>query len=100
MYLGCRLHGSYQALEAGYAIDALVDFTGGIGEFVDLRRETQTHKLQKRVARLHRMDSFLCAAIEVGDKNYMYRNYSRKISIVMLLLVIIKTNITNITYWR
>lgn len=28
----CRLHGSYEALEGGQAMDALVDLTGGLAE--------------------------------------------------------------------
>ena len=60
------MHGSYQALELGFAIDALVDFTGGIGELIDLNQEEDVNKLQKRLLKLQKMDSFLCAAIEVS----------------------------------
>ena len=33
-----RLHGSYEALVGGWTEDALVDFTGGIGSRINLRK--------------------------------------------------------------
>ena len=62
-----RLHGSYQALEGGYAHDALVDFTGGIGEFFDLRSENvDVESIFPKMRRtFNNMNSLICAAIEV-----------------------------------
>lgn len=48
-----RLAGSYEALEAGNPADALVDFTGGVSETVDLVKGNYANDLEKRKA-LHR----------------------------------------------
>ena len=34
-----RLHGSYEALDAGNLSDALVDFTGGVSELIALEAD-------------------------------------------------------------
>ena len=34
-----RLHGSYEALDAGNLSDALVDFTGGVSELITLEAD-------------------------------------------------------------
>ena len=36
--LPCRLYGDYESLINGYAADALVDFTGGVPESLDLTK--------------------------------------------------------------
>ena len=48
-----RLAGSYEALEAGNPADALVDFTGGVSETIDLVKGNYANDLEKRKA-LHR----------------------------------------------
>ena len=35
-----RLHGSYECLDGGNLSDALVDFTGGVAELIQLVSET------------------------------------------------------------
>ena len=60
-----RLNGSYQAIEIGYSTDALVDFTGGIGEFLDLKDIKCKEKLFKNMRRIFTKNSFLCSAVEV-----------------------------------
>ncbi len=35
----CRLAGSYEALAGGRTADALVDFTGGVSETIDVHEE-------------------------------------------------------------
>ena len=43
-----RLSGSYEALEAGNPADALVDFTGGVSESIDLVKGDYKSDLEKR----------------------------------------------------
>jgi hypothetical protein len=38
-YFICRLNGSYAALDGGNLADALVDFTGGVAEMIQLKSE-------------------------------------------------------------
>ena len=45
------MFGSYEALESGLINDALVDFTGGIGYYVDLKRKRELP--EDLFARLH-----------------------------------------------
>ena len=50
-----RLFGSYEALEGGFTVDALVDLTGGIGYRINL---TKKHKLPRDLfAELQLVDS-------------------------------------------
>lgn len=48
-----RLAGSYEALEAGNPADALVDFTGGVSETIDLVKGNYASDIEKRKA-LHK----------------------------------------------
>jgi len=43
-----KLAGSYEALEAGNPADALVDFTGGVSETIDLVKGNYINELEKR----------------------------------------------------
>ena len=47
-YLLYRLAGSYEALEAGNPAEALVDFTGGVSEYIDLVSGNYANDLEKR----------------------------------------------------
>ena len=60
------MHGSYQALSGGYGHEALVDFTGGIGEFIDLTGNPNGEKLAKYLGRTHRRKTLIVASIEVS----------------------------------
>nr|CAD7591791.1 unnamed protein product [Timema genevievae] len=67
-----RLHGSYESLEGGHLCDALVDFTGGVSETLDLRAEDYSGNEEKRS---HLFDSLhtemnnhslICATVTVN----------------------------------
>ena len=60
-----RVFGSYQALESGSCYEALVDFTGGIGEELNLADYPLPGglKLFPRLKRLAKRNTLLCAAI-------------------------------------
>ena len=62
-----RLAGSYEALEAGSTADALVDFTGGVSESVNLKDGGYSEDLDKRMDLFKVMlramkDNSLCSA--------------------------------------
>lgn len=67
-----RLAGSYEALEAGNTADALVDFTGGVCESVNLKDGGYGQDVEKRqtlfksMARAMREKSFISASIRVS----------------------------------
>ena len=81
-----RLHKSYQALANGFSQDALVDMTGGIGEFIDLNGSIAVKKAEsedviprnrnrlfKRLKKLMRKQcSFLCATIDVSNFKLLF----------------------------
>ena len=56
----CRLHGSYQALRGGYSQDALVDFSGGIGEILPIKPKTDMSEQFKLISKLIERNSILC----------------------------------------
>ncbi len=67
LFYSCRIHGSYQALESGYSHDALVDFTGGIGEFITIKDYAENPtRLFKLLLRTYNMNSLLCCNIGVS----------------------------------
>ncbi len=81
-----RLHGCYLALHEGFSQDALVDFTGGIGEFIDLtgrvgvraedesERDNNIQRLYRRLKRLERKGcSLICSAIQAPDSTVKLR---------------------------
>ena len=43
-----RLAGSYEALEAGNPAEALVDFTGGVSEYIDIVAGNYANDLERR----------------------------------------------------
>lgn len=46
-----RLHGSYEALGGGHALEALVDLTGSIAEKMDLTPETPFELISEAIER-------------------------------------------------
>ena len=69
-----RMAGSYEALEAGNTGDALVDFTGGVCESIDLKNGGYIEDLDKRMTlfksmeRAMREKSLISASIRVSGK--------------------------------
>ena len=74
-----RLAGSYEALEAGNTADALVDFTGGVCESVNLKDGGYSQDVEKRqtlfksMERAMREKSLISASIRVST---MYKLYT------------------------
>ncbi|PSN42970.1 Calpain-5 [Blattella germanica] len=68
-----KLHGSYEALEDGHLADALVDFTGGVSETLDLKANDFNEQDEKR-AQLFEMlleeikdHSVMCSLISISS---------------------------------
>ena len=70
--------GSYEALEAGNTGDALVDFTGGVCESVNLKDGGYNQDLEKRQALFKSMEramkekSLISASIRVSATLYAF----------------------------
>lgn len=66
-----RLAGCYQALDGGNTADALVDFTGGVSEPIDLTEgdfagdETKRNQLFERMLKVHSRGGLISASIKV-----------------------------------
>lgn len=45
----CRLYGSYEALNRGKITEALIDFTSGIDEFIELNRQTNSPNFKENI---------------------------------------------------
>lgn len=67
----CRVYGCYEALDGGNTADALVDFTGGVSEPVDLLEgqmatdEVARNQLFERVLKVHNRDGLISCSIRV-----------------------------------
>jgi hypothetical protein len=59
MMVSHRLHGSYDALREGHLCDALVDFTGGVSEVVDLQAGGYADSEDKRASLLETLQTEL-----------------------------------------
>ncbi|CAH1801821.1 unnamed protein product [Owenia fusiformis] len=60
-----KLHGSYEAIEGGQSMDALVDLTGGLGEIYDIYNNPD-NKLYQKFRRAQKAGSFI-ACSKKGD---------------------------------
>ncbi|XP_011845134.1 PREDICTED: calpain-5 [Mandrillus leucophaeus] len=75
------LAGCYQALDGGNTADALVDFTGGVSEPIDLTEgdfasdETKRNQLFERMLKVHSRGGLISASIKV-EENRQYRMHS------------------------
>ncbi len=58
-----RLHGSYEAIEGGQAMDALVDMTGGLAERYELHEHSQT--LYQKLAKAASTGAFITCSRKV-----------------------------------
>lgn len=67
-----RLCGCYEALDGGNTGDALVDFTGGVSEPMDLlegkfnQEEEARHQLFERVLKVHNRGGLISCSIKVS----------------------------------
>lgn len=67
-----RLCGSYGVLHGGNLCDALVDFTSGLSEVIELKEngyktdEVARNKLRKQLLRKHEEHALMCCAISVS----------------------------------
>ncbi|CAL8072205.1 unnamed protein product [Orchesella dallaii] len=68
-----KLCGSYGALDGGNLCDALIDFTSGIGEMINLREGYTSleskEKLRKQMLRRHDEHALMCCAISTNDSS-------------------------------
>lgn len=70
----CRVYGCYEALDGGNTADALVDFTGGVSEPVDLLEgqmasdEAARNQLFERVLKVHNRDGLISCSIRVNQQ--------------------------------
>ncbi|ODN01183.1 Calpain-5 [Orchesella cincta] len=66
-----KLCGSYGALDGGNLCDALIDFTSGIGEMINLREGYSSleskEQLRKQMLRRHDEHALMCCAISTSD---------------------------------
>lgn len=60
-----RLHGSYEALKGGNALEAMEDFTGGVTEFFDL--DEAPKELYSIMRKGLQRGSLMGCAIDVSD---------------------------------
>lgn len=73
-FLAFRVYGCYEALDGGNTADALVDFTGGVSEPVDLLEgqmatdEVARNQLFERVLKVHNRDGLISCSIRVREE--------------------------------
>lgn len=66
-----RMYGCYEALDGGNTADALVDFTGGVSEPLDLMEngfkedEEKRNDLFERVLKVHNRGGLISCSIQV-----------------------------------
>lgn len=58
-----RLHGSYEAIDGGQTMDALVDLTGGLAERYEI--ETKDPNLYRQILRASKSEAFITCSRKV-----------------------------------
>ena len=59
-----KLHGSYEHLSGGFFSEAMVDFTGGVPEFIDLRKYAENQEeLYKKISEALKLGAHVGADI-------------------------------------
>ena len=59
----CRIHGSYEAIEGGQTMDALVDLTGGLAERYEIKNVD--FNMYKLLLKAHRSGAFIACTKKV-----------------------------------
>ena len=54
-----RVHGSYEALDGGFATEAMEDFTGGVSETYDIKELPEEVDLFETMYRAHKKGSLM-----------------------------------------
>ena len=68
-----KLHGSYEHLEGGFFSEALVDFIGGIPEFIDMRMSgTEPKAVFSKILKAQQCGAHIGASILKATKPDMY----------------------------
>lgn len=68
----CRLYGSYENIDGGFISDALVDFTGGISELVDItNKSTVSKQLFQSMMKSMSMQSMIGCSINVSNSHWL-----------------------------
>ncbi len=62
-YILYRLHGSYEAIEGGQTMDALVDLTGGLAERYELKGADPN--MYRHLRRAHKSRAFIACSRKV-----------------------------------
>ena len=63
-HFGYRLHGSYEAIEGGQTMDALVDLTGGLAERYELKGADPS--MYRHLHRAHKSGAFIVCSRKVS----------------------------------
>ena len=92
MSLTIRLYGCYEALDGGNTADALVDFTGGVSEPMDLDEgqfstdEAACNELFERVLKVHNRGGLISCSIRVRGTHQRQRDSTQKQSTICTIV--------------
>lgn len=79
-----RLNGSYEALKGGSTIEAMEDFTGGVGEMYEVKKAPEN--FPEILVKALKRGSMMACSIEVSKKiefhfGFVYRNANSCIAV-------------------
>ena len=83
-----KLHGSYEAIEGGMPIEAMVDLTGGLAERYELKNDKMHKTLYRYLRRSFAAQAFITCSRK-GDWRQSYK--ADKNGLVQVLKAICKT---------